>query len=104
MFPANQKKKQTKQQVVPVWQWINGDSCEHGPMMSSLIKNFSLAFEQKKLQAKMRNGNNMANWEGMGPKNIGGRTVCMAFHPTNPDIIFIGSASGGLWENDNSGK
>jgi len=44
-----------------------------------------------------------AKWKSLGPKNIGGRTLCLAFHPTNPDVIYAGSASGGLWRTNSSG-
>ena len=44
-----------------------------------------------------------AKWKSIGPKNIGGRTLCMAFHPTDPDVIYAGSASGGLWRTNSSG-
>ncbi|MFN5325356.1 MAG: T9SS type A sorting domain-containing protein [Bacteroidota bacterium] len=36
-------------------------------------------------------------WEDIGPKNFGGRTLCLAFNPQNPNTILAGSASGGLW-------
>ncbi|MDZ4707368.1 MAG: T9SS type A sorting domain-containing protein [Saprospiraceae bacterium] len=44
-----------------------------------------------------------AKWKSIGPKNIGGRTLCLAFHPTEPDVIYAGSASGGLWRTNSSG-
>ena len=37
------------------------------------------------------------NWEAIGPKNFGGRTLCLAFNPQNSHTILAGSASGGLW-------
>ena len=37
-------------------------------------------------------------WTCLGPDNIGGRTLALAVDPGNPDIIFAGSASGGLWK------
>ena len=37
-------------------------------------------------------------WQPIGPANVGGRTLCLALHPDDPDIIFAGSASGGLWK------
>ncbi len=43
-------------------------------------------------------------WQSLGPKNVGGRTLCLAFHHDNPDIIFAGSASGGLWKTTTAGK
>jgi len=36
-------------------------------------------------------------WESMGPHNIGGRTLAIAFNPQNPNTMYLGSASGGLW-------
>lgn len=42
-------------------------------------------------------------WEALGPKNIGGRTLCIAFHPNDPNIQYIGSASGGLWKTTTAG-
>ena len=54
------------------------------------------------------------NWSIIGPKNIPqihsgqpiglGRINAVAFHPTNPDVIFVGSPSGGLWRSDDNGK
>ena len=43
------------------------------------------------------------NWEWLGPGNIGGRIRTIAVHTTNPNIIYIGSASGGIWQTTNGG-
>lgn len=64
---------------------------------------YALAFEAKKLQSALRSGNNEADWTAIGPKNIGGRTLCLAFHPDDPDIIYAGSATGGLWKTETGG-
>ncbi len=37
-------------------------------------------------------------WSVLGPFNIGGRTLSLAVDPTDPQIIYAGSASGGLWK------
>ncbi len=42
-------------------------------------------------------------WESLGPKNIGGRTLSLAFHPTDESIMYAGSASGGLWKTTSKG-
>lgn len=42
-------------------------------------------------------------WEGLGPKNIAGRTLKLAFNPQNPKTIYAGSASGGLWRTSTAG-
>ncbi len=47
--------------------------------------------------------NNTNPWESMGPKNHGGRTLALAFNPQNPNTMFAGSASGGLWRSSSAG-
>ncbi len=43
-------------------------------------------------------------WESMGPKNHGGRTLALAFNPQNPNTMYAGSASGGLWRSYSAGE
>jgi len=61
----------------------------------------SQAYEYQ--QALAVNRNSQANWEAIGPKNIAGRTLALAFHPIDSNIIFLGSASGGLWKTTSAG-
>ena len=42
-------------------------------------------------------------WQSLGPHNIGGRTLALAFNPQDPNTIFAGSASGGLWRTRTGG-
>ncbi len=42
-------------------------------------------------------------WVSAGPTNIGGRCTSLACHPTNPDIVWIGSAGGGVWKSTDGG-
>jgi photosystem II stability/assembly factor-like uncharacterized protein len=44
------------------------------------------------------------NWTPIGPTNIGGRCTSLAVHPGNPDIVYIGSAGGGVWRSDDAGQ
>ncbi len=49
------------------------------------------------------------NWSLLGP--IGepaagdgiGRVTCIAFHPTNNQVIYLGTPAGGLWKSENAG-
>lgn len=51
------------------------------------------------------------NWISLGPTpgayfnygNISSRIVTGAFHPDNPDIIYIGPANGGVWKSTDGG-
>ncbi len=37
------------------------------------------------------------DWAPIGPWNIAGRMLCLAYNPQNPNVIWAGSASGGVW-------
>ncbi len=64
----------------------------------------------KKLYANDNNSSNnrsksiqSGSWTNFGPNNIGGRTLSMAFSPTDTSVIYLGSASGGLWKSTTGG-
>lgn len=59
------------------------------------------AYEYWQPQLSLRNEE---TWRAIGPKNVGGRTLCLAFHPEDPETIYAGSASGGLWVTHSGGK
>jgi len=40
---------------------------------------------------------------GSSPNADGGRIRAIAIHPTNPSIVYAGSASGGVWRTNNGG-
>ncbi|MFZ4590498.1 MAG: T9SS type A sorting domain-containing protein [Ignavibacteria bacterium] len=42
-------------------------------------------------------------WTSIGPNNIGGRSISLAVHPVDTSIVYIGSASGGLWKSTSGG-
>ena len=50
------------------------------------------------------------NWIEMGPANLPtgsnglGRVNAIGFHPTNPQIIYIGAPAGGLWKTTDGGN
>ncbi|MBL0072006.1 MAG: hypothetical protein IPP34_09415 [Bacteroidetes bacterium] len=60
--------------------------------MSYLTDGFRQAQNQSRSQAPFP-----GQWEPIGPMNFGGRTLALAFNPQNPNTMFAGSASGGLW-------
>lgn len=43
-------------------------------------------------------------WEFVGPANIGGRISALAISPLNPDIVFAGAATGGVFKSTDGGK
>lgn len=42
-------------------------------------------------------------WENIGPYNVGGRVKAIVVHPTNPDLVYIGAAAGGIWRSKDGG-
>lgn len=58
-------------------------------------------YSQKELAGKFDSPADV--WTSIGPNNIGGRSIALAVHPTDTSIVFIGSASGGLWKSTSGG-
>lgn len=48
-------------------------------------------------------GISTAFWTPLGPGNLGGRVTAIATHPTQPNTVWIGSASGGIWKSTDGG-
>lgn len=42
-------------------------------------------------------------WINLGPTNNGGRMISHAFDPVDPEIVWVGSAAGGLWKTTDGG-
>lgn len=65
------------------------------------------------LYNQKRNSSN-GNWQVLGPvfmpangtgqPNGIGRTTCLAFHPTDPQVLWVGSPSGGVWKSEDYGN
>ncbi|MCB0705736.1 MAG: T9SS type A sorting domain-containing protein [Saprospiraceae bacterium] len=82
--------------------WAAIRSYPNGKIFSS---KYYQAWEEKASLSHTRDGEELGSeWVALGPKNFGGRTLCMGFHPTNSDILFVGSASGGLWKSTTAGQ
>ncbi|HNE29912.1 MAG TPA: hypothetical protein PLW66_12125, partial [Saprospiraceae bacterium] len=64
---------------------------------------YAEAMAQMQLEASLRNDFNNT-WEALGPFNIGGRTLCLAVNPLDTNILYAGSASGGIWKSTSGGR
>jgi photosystem II stability/assembly factor-like uncharacterized protein len=64
---------------------------------------YTEALAQMRLSAQLR-GDRSPEWEALGPDNIGGRTLCMAVNPLDTNILWLGSASGGIWKSTTAGR
>ncbi len=61
------------------------------------------AMLEKKVMEQMDNPTSSLNWTPNGPYNIGGRITAIAVNPSNPNIIIIGAAAGGIFKTTNGG-
>jgi len=64
---------------------------------------YSEALAQMRLSAQLRDDRS-PTWEALGPKNIGGRTLCIAINPLDTNVLWLGSASGGIWKSTTAGR
>jgi photosystem II stability/assembly factor-like uncharacterized protein len=49
------------------------------------------------LEKKSASSGFTTTWKKMGPYNVPGRMISLAVNPQNPQTLYAGSASGGLW-------
>jgi len=87
------------------WSWYaSGRLGENGEFVD--ISNYLAS--AKKIQEKDESRSSMGSWGWLGPysstANAVGRVDRIAFHPTNPNIIYAGCPSGGLWKTTNGGS
>lgn len=45
-----------------------------------------------------------ANWKQEGPANIGGRVNAIKVHPTNPNVMYVGFSTSGVWKTTDGGQ
>ena len=44
------------------------------------------------------------SWEALGPDNVGGRTKALVIDPINPNTMYAGTATGGVWKTNDAGQ
>lgn len=66
---------------------------------------FYAAWEYTQKMDKMESDDrtDIEPWEAIGPHNRGGRTLALEYNPQNPQTIWIGTASGGIWRSYTAG-
>ncbi|MDQ3073847.1 MAG: hypothetical protein M3Q97_11360, partial [Bacteroidota bacterium] len=66
----------------------------------------AMDYVKTKMQTKTSAASLLAaqpQWRPIGPYTIGGRVKSVVVHPTNPQIVYIGSAAGGAWKTVDGG-
>jgi Two component regulator propeller len=98
------------------WEWYNRARLNtYQEVINVDLYNWNL---NKNISLNSTSGGNISSsntgtWLPLGPDSYVrtlyahtgglGRVNCIAFHPTDPNIIFIGTPAGGLWKSTNEG-
>jgi len=61
------------------------------------------AYDQARSLQAIAGGRSAGQWDPVGPTNVGGRIADIACHPTNLNIIYAASASGGVFKTTDAG-
>ncbi|MDP5171828.1 MAG: T9SS type A sorting domain-containing protein [Bacteroidia bacterium] len=81
--------------------WWNGSRAyPNGEIPSGA---YVAAYARLKQYEQLQSRSNI-EWKNMGPHNISGRMLSVAVNPQNPNTVYAGSASGGLWRSRSGGK
>jgi len=102
-----QAERQSKQWRRWLW-YMSSRVGEKGELVNIEQKNFEANGNQ--LQRKQPNDvgllSTAGTWSLLGPTNTTsgiGRVDRLAFHPTDPDIVYAGTTAGGLWRTTDAG-
>lgn len=60
--------------------------------------------ERERAAANLPPATVTTNWEFIGPSNVGGRMTSVVCDPARPDLIWGGSAGGGVWKSTTGGR
>lgn len=90
------------------WEWYMsgrlGENNEFVSIQDSIIKAKRIV-EKSFPEATLRSLNH--SWESVGPTSTSngiGRADRIAFHPSDPDIFYVGTPAAGLWRTTNGGS
>ncbi|MCX7744386.1 MAG: T9SS type A sorting domain-containing protein [Flavobacteriales bacterium] len=103
-FTATPNLKQNRGPGNPGWweQWFEMKKDENGNIPFDRILRLR---QQVATQRTMKSGeSNLTNIQELGPNNVGGRTRAFLVDKTNPNRLFAGGVSGGLWVSNNGGN
>jgi photosystem II stability/assembly factor-like uncharacterized protein len=64
----------------------------------------SLLLERSRAAAALAPQTGAAQWELVGPTNVGGRMTSVGCAPKKPNTIWAGAAGGGVWKSDDGGQ
>ena len=64
----------------------------------------ALVRERDRVESTLAPAPGIAQWENIGPTNIGGRITSLVCDPAKPDSLWAGGAGGGVWQSTDAGR
>ena len=64
----------------------------------------ALVRERDRVESTLAPAPGTAQWENVGPTNIGGRITSLVCDPAKPDSFWAGAAGGGVWQSTDAGR
>lgn len=91
------------------WKWFWRDRVQPDGTLPDLKAQW---LEYRKAQSELAQlRSNQPSWDHEGPTQITGggywgmgRTIDVAFHPTDPNIFYVGTPDGGIWKTTDAGS
>src|SRR2546427_206963 len=85
--------------------WYNQRALPQGLIPNNALMKASeeLSHMMPKQRHRRTFGSSGYQWHSLGPDNVGGRVLSIAVNPKSPNIVWAGSASGGLWKSTTAG-
>jgi photosystem II stability/assembly factor-like uncharacterized protein len=80
------------------WPYLNSDPRAYIDALEQAHK-----LQKETAEQRINKGLNGVGWEFAGPNNVGGRVVDIEFDPSDPNIIYAGFATGGVFKSTDMG-
>lgn len=64
----------------------------------------ALVRERQRVERSLIPARGTAQWECVGPTNVGGRITCLVCDPARPETLWAGAAGGGVWKSTDAGR
>jgi photosystem II stability/assembly factor-like uncharacterized protein len=102
---VERKKKESKEYpyewsyLKKTWPYLKADSRAY---IDALEQAHNL--QRETTERRLSRGMNAVEWEFAGPLNVGGRVVDIEFNPLDPNIVYAGFATGGVFKSTDMGN
>ncbi len=105
-FSADDRTKEGNDLYPYEWSYIKNTFPYYKYDPNAYIDAINEAHQLKQQTREMRlsKGVNAPQWEFAGPGNVGGRVVDLEFDPSDPNIIYAGFATGGVFKSTDMGQ